>query len=152
MPHYSETRILPYTPAQLFGLVVDIEQYPKFLPWCRAARIIERGADAFVGELIVSFSHITERYTSRVTPHAPSGNAEGSIDVALVSGPFTHLSNHWRFVPHPAGTEIHFTVDFEFKSKILNTLIGGLFTRASEKMISAFTTRAEALYGTCGAP
>ena len=188
MPHYSETRLLPYSPAQLFGLVVDIEQYPQFLPWCRGARIVSREGESFLGELVVSFSHITERYTSRVTPTLPSlppqaggagggnpaiesdssapsptrkqsselfapppayggGLQEHRIEVTLVSGPFNYLNNHWRFIPHTEGCEIHFAVDFEFKSKLLNSLIGGMFTRASEKMISAFTARAAALYG-----
>lgn len=148
MPTYTETRILPFTPQQLFGLVISIEKYPEFLPWCRAARIVSREADgAFVGELIISFSHLTERYSSRVTPTPPSGASEGIVDVALVSGPFHHLENHWRFVPHPQGCEIHFAVDFAFKSKWLDKLIGGLFNRASEKMVAAFLARAEALYG-----
>ncbi len=147
MHTYTETRILPYTPEQLFGLVVDIEQYPKFLPWCRAARVVERGTDSFIGELIVSFSHLTERYSSRVTPTPPTATSEGRIEVELVQGPFTHLANHWRFVPHPQGTEIHFAVEFQFKSKLLDKLIGGMFTRASEKMIGAFMARAQALYG-----
>jgi coenzyme Q-binding protein COQ10 len=147
MPTYTETRILPYTPQQLFALVVDIEQYPKFLPWCRGARVVEHADTSFLGELIISFSHLTERYTSRVTPVAPTGNTEGTIAVELVDGPFTHLTNHWRFVPVASGTEIHFAVDFAFKSKWLDRLIGGLFTRASEKMIGAFMARAQALYG-----
>jgi coenzyme Q-binding protein COQ10 len=147
MPTYSETRVLPYSPQQLFALVIDIERYPEFLPWCRAARIISRETDSFLGELIISFNHLTERYTSRVTPVAPIGAHEGTIEVSLVQGPFKFLDNHWRFVPHADGCELHFGVDFEFKSKLLNSLIGGVFTRASEKMVGAFLTRAEALYG-----
>jgi coenzyme Q-binding protein COQ10 len=147
MPSYNETCILPYTPEQLFGLVSDVEQYPKFLPWCRAARIIERGDGYFVGELIVSFHHITERYSSRVEPTRPTANTSGKIEVSLVQGPFTHLNNHWEFLPHPQGAEIRFAVEFQFKSKLLDKLIGGMFTRASEKMIGAFTARAQALYG-----
>lgn len=176
MHRYSETKILPYSPAQLFAMVVDIEKYPQFLPWCRGARIISREASGtFLGELIISFSHLTERYTSRVTPLAPAllrhsracpenpsemdprneseddGDmaqySEGRIDVALVTGPFNHLNNHWRFVPHPEGCEIHLDLDFEFKSKLLDRMIGGLFSRASAKMVSAFTARAHALYG-----
>lgn len=148
MHRYSETKILPYSPAQLFAMVVDIEKYPQFLPWCRGARIINREADgAFLGELIISFSHLTERYTSRVTTVAPQATNEGRIDVALVSGPFHHLNNHWRFVPHAQGCEIHLDLDFEFKSKLLDKMIGGLFGRASAKMVSAFTARAHALYG-----
>jgi coenzyme Q-binding protein COQ10 len=147
MPTYTETRILPYSPAQLFGLVADVEQYPKFLPWCRAARITEQRDDYFIGELIVSFAHITERYSSRVEPTPPTASAPGKIEVSLVSGPFTHLNNHWEFLPHPDGTEIRFAVEFQFKSKLLDKLIGGMFTRASEKMIGAFMARAQALYG-----
>jgi coenzyme Q-binding protein COQ10 len=147
MPHYAETRILPYSPEQLFALVADVEHYPQFLPWCRAVRVLERKLDHFIAEMIITFSHITERYASKVTPVAPTAKNPGRIDVALVSGPFNYLINHWEFHPHPQGTELQFAVDFEFKSKLLNTLIGGMFTRASEKMVAAFTKRAEALYG-----
>jgi coenzyme Q-binding protein COQ10 len=147
MHTYTETRILPYSPERLFALVLDIEQYPEFLPWCRAARIVSRETDSFLGELIISFSHLTERYTSRVTPLSPTSEQEGRIDVALVSGPFHHLNNHWRFTPHAQGCEIHLDLDFQFKSKLLDKLIGGMFERACAKMVAAFTARAEALYG-----
>lgn len=130
----------------MFDLVVDIERYPEFIPWCRAARITAHEKDHFIGELIVSFSHMTERYSSKVTPVAPA-NGEGTIEVELVSGPFSHLDNHWRFVPKDGGTDIHFAVEFTFKSKILNTLIGGFFGKAVDKMGAAFVTRADALYG-----
>ena len=146
MHTYTETRILPHTPEQLFSLVVDIEKYPEFLPWCRGARIVSREGGAFLGELVISFSHLTERYTSRVTPTPPSKEGEGHIDVTLVSGPFKHLNNHWRFVPHPDGCEIHLDLDFEFKSKLLDKMLGGMFGKACEKMVGAFTARAEALY------
>ena len=148
MHTYTETRILPYSPAQLFGLVVDIEKYPEFLPWCRGARIVSREGNSFLGELIISFSHLTERYTSRVTPIAPEGTRQGTIEVALVTGPFRHLNNHWRFVPHADGCEIHLDLDFEFKSRLLDKILGPMFGRACDKMVGAFTARAQALYGT----
>ncbi len=148
MPAHSEIRHSPYAPQQLFALVADIERYPEFLPWCRAARVTQRFDDHFIGELIISFSHLTERYASKVTPIAPSESQEGRIEVELVNGPFHHLNNHWRFVlREDGGTDIHFAVDFQFKSKWLEKLIGGLFTRACEKMGAAFITRADALYG-----
>lgn len=148
MHTYTETRILPYSPAQLFALVVDIEKYPEFLPWCRAARIVSREENgAFLGELVISFSHLTERYTSRVTPVPPAlDSGEGHIEVALVNGPFSQLRNHWRFVPHAEGCEIHLDLAFQFKSKLLDKMLGGMFGRACEKMIAAFTSRAAALY------
>lgn len=147
MHSYNETCTLSYSPEQLFALVVDIEKYPEFLPWCRGARIISRESDgAFLGELIISFSHLTERYTSRVVPSPPTDNCEGRIEVSLVTGPFTRLDNHWRFIPHKNGCEIQLALEFEFKSKLLDKMLGGMFQRACEKMVGAFTARAEALY------
>ncbi len=122
------------------AMVLDVEKYPEFLPWCRAARIIERHEGYFLGELVISFNHLTERYTSKVMP------LKNEIRVELVKGPFKHLTNDWRFEPTATGTNIHFNLDFEFKSKLLDRLMGGLFTRATEKMTMAFMTRADALY------
>lgn len=147
MPAYRETRQLPYTPRELFDLVIDIERYPEFLPWCRGARILERHPDYVIGELIISFSHLTERYSSRIVATPPAGDQPGTIAVSLVKGPFSHLSNDWRFAPSAGGTELSFAVDFAFRSRVLNGLIGSLFARASEKMVAAFTARAVALYG-----
>ena len=146
MHSYTETCVLPYSPEQLFALVVDIEKYPEFLPWCRGARILNREKDSFLGELVISFSHLTERYTSRVTPIQPSKNSEARIDVASVTGPFDYLNNHWRFVPHADGCEIHLELDFQFKSKLLDAMLGPMFGRACDKMVGAFTARAKALY------
>ena len=142
MPSHTEQQILPYTPQQLFDLVMDIERYPEFLPWCRAARVLERGEGEMLGELAVSFAHLTERYTSRVvlTPYS-------AIDVTMVKGPFEHLINRWRFVPAGKGTQIDFFIDFRFKSRILEKLIGSMFAKATDKMIDAFKVRAEQLYG-----
>lgn len=147
MHSYSETCVLPYTPEQMFRLVVDIEKYPEFLPWCRAARIVSRETMAFMGELVISFSHLTERYTSRVTPTPPTEIEAGCIDVALVSGPFESLNNHWKFSYHADGCEVFLALDFKFKSRLLDKLIGGMFGRACDKMVAAFTKRAEQLYG-----
>lgn len=143
MPSHSEVRFSPYTPEQLYALVIDIEKYPEFLPWCKAARITERRSNHFIGELVISFNHMTESYKSKVM-----GNPQAHrIEVELVSGPFKNLYNHWHFEPHNGGTNIHFAVEFEFRSKILEKLIGGVFMRALEKMDTAFVTRADALYG-----
>lgn len=148
MPAYSERQHLPYTVEQLFDLVTDIERYPEFLPWCRAARIIEREENGFLGELVIAFSHFTERYTSKVVCTKPDAAGSASIDVTMVHGPFEHLTNRWRFTQgEHGGTYIDFHVDFKFRSRILEKLIGSLFARAAEKMVTAFTKRAEALHG-----
>jgi coenzyme Q-binding protein COQ10 len=146
MPTYSEIRPSPYKPEQLFQMVMDIERYPQFLPWCRAARILEQTPEFMVGELVVSFKQLTERYTSKITPIR--GGRIPEIHVELVRGPFKKLSNHWKFEPRDdGGSNIHFFIEFEFKTKLLDHLIGAFFGKAQEKMVHAFTDRADKLYG-----
>lgn len=146
MPTHAEKRILPYTREQLFDLVADVERYPEFLPWCLAARIRERRPDLVVADLLIGFKMVRERFTSRVELKQPS-----CIDVAYAEGPFRYLNNHWVFTELAnGGCEIDFFVDFEFRSAILQKLIGLLFNEAVRRMVSAFESRAKQLYGADG--
>ena len=149
MPTHAEQRILPYTPEQLFALVADIERYPEFLPWCVGARIRERRPDLIVADLIIGFRMFRERYTSRVVLQPPQ-----RIDVMYVEGPFRYLNNHWIFEPvsrsadRPVGgTMLTFHIEFEFRSTLLQSLVGGLFNEAVRRMVAAFEGRAKRLYG-----
>jgi len=142
MPNHTEQQLLPYTPEQLFDLVADIEKYPEFLPWCRAARILEHKDGEMLAELVISFKHMTESYVSRVTLERPR-----HIEATLVRGPFSHLTNRWTFMPQGNVTQVDFHIEFAFRSRMLEMLIGGLFTRAASTMGEAFRARAEALYG-----
>lgn len=148
MPHLTERETSPYSPRQIYAMVADVERYPEFLPWCRAARILERTENGFLADLVISFKHVTEQYTSRVTLHPPAEeHAEGAIEVDMVRGPFKHLDNHWRFIPRPGGgADIRLELDFAFNSRLLEMVIGGIFTRAAGKMALAFKERADALY------
>lgn len=146
MPTHAEQRLLPYTQEQLFALVADVEKYPEFLPWCVASRIRRREGEVFFADLVIGFKMIRERFTSKVALARP-----GRVDVTYTEGPFHHLNNHWIFHPQPdGGTEIDFYVDFEFKSKLLQTVIGALFNEAVKMMVSAFEKRARQLYGPDG--
>lgn len=144
MPEHRETRTLPYTPAQIFALVADVERYPEFLPWCVACRIAARPSPTeFTADLAVGFKMVREQFTSRVslTPYE-------HIRVIYIKGPFQHLENEWRFAPAPGGgTRIEFFLSFEFRSALLQTLIGALFEEAVRRMVAAFETRAKKLYG-----
>ena len=143
MPTHKEKRVLPYTPEQLYGLVIDIERYPEFLPWCLGARIRTRQDDLIVADLIIGFKMFRERFTSRVAPDAEAQR----IDVTYAEGPFKYLENHWIFEDHPEGCLIDFYVDFEFRSKLLQKVIETLFHEAVRRMVAAFETRARHLYG-----
>jgi coenzyme Q-binding protein COQ10 len=147
MTRHTDRQLLPYSTRQLFDLVADIERYPEFIPWCRAARVISREGDTLLGELVVSFSHVTESYTSRVVLNPPEGDhTPCSIEARMVEGPFEHLVNHWDFTPEGARTRIDFLLDFKFRSKMLDMLMGGVFGKAAGKMADAFRKRADALY------
>ncbi len=142
MPVHREKRVLPYTPEQMFTLVADVEKYPEFLPWCVACRIRKQESPAsFTADLQVGFKMVREQFTSRVTLERPN-----AIMVTYLNGPFEHLTNEWKFAPSPKGTEVDFFLSFEFRSRLLQTLIGVLFEEAVHRMVSAFEARAARLY------
>jgi coenzyme Q-binding protein COQ10 len=143
MPRHSETRHLPYTPEQLFDLVADVERYSEFLPWVVAVRIRSASENEIIADLVVGFSAFKERFTSRVSLDKPH-----RIHVDYIEGPLKYLRNEWRFDPAPdGGTNLFFSVDFAFRSRIFQALAGEMFDRALRRMTDAFERRAAALYG-----
>ena len=143
MPTHAEKRVVPYAPAQMYALVADVAQYPQFLPWCVGARIKKREGDTFWADLIIGYKMIRERFTSKVQLH----DADRRIDVNYSDGPFRYLNNHWVFLEHEEGCLIDFYVDFEFKNRMLQRIMGLFFNEAVRRMVQAFEDRAEALYG-----
>jgi coenzyme Q-binding protein COQ10 len=143
MPRHCETRHLPYTPEQLFELVADVGRYDEFLPWVVAVRIRSSSETETVADLVVGFSAFKERFTSRVVKHRPD-----RICVDYIEGPLKYLHNEWEFErAADGGTNLHFSVDFAFKSRLFETLAGQMFDRALRRMTGAFERRAAALYG-----
>ncbi len=142
MPTHAERRLVPYHPEQLFELVADVARYPEFLPWCVAARVRSRTATEVLADLTIGFGPFRESFTSRVTLERPH-----RIKVRYEKGPFRYLNNQWDFIPHAAGTEVSFFVDFEFRSRILQAAIGVVFNEAVRRMVNAFHKRARQIYG-----
>ena len=143
MPRHSETRHLPYSPEQLFDMVADVARYDEFLPWVVAVRVRSSSESETVADLVVGFNAFKERFTSRVKKQRPR-----RIEVDYIEGPLKYLHNEWRFEPSGAGgTDVHFSVDFGFKSRIFEALAGQMFDRALRRMTGAFEARAAALYG-----
>ncbi|MBI1214623.1 MAG: type II toxin-antitoxin system RatA family toxin [Alphaproteobacteria bacterium] len=143
MPTHQEKRIVPYSPEQLFGLVMDIEKYPEFLPWCIGARVNERKDNNVSAEVIVGYKVLREKFVSRV--HFEPNK---EIEVEYLKGPMRHLHNKWVFRALRGGQcEVDFYVDFSLNTKLLEKLVDQFFQRALVKMINAFEARALALYG-----
>ncbi len=150
MPTHAEKRRMPYSAAEMYALIADIEAYREFLPWCQATRIRARrplpdGAGEVIdADLVISFKVFREKFGSRVTLR-PEARI---IDVEYLDGPFRYLNNHWTFVPEgERSCTVDFFVDFEFKSKTLQAIIGLVFNEAMQRIVRAFERRAEALYG-----
>lgn len=128
----------------MYRLVADVRNYPEFLPWCRAARIRTETDTLLVADLVIGFKGITERFTSRVTLDRPGL----TIQTAYEDGPFKYLDNQWKFIEKDdGGCVVDFYVDFEFRSRLLQAMIGLVFTEAVKRMVSAFEARAAELYG-----
>ncbi|MBT9473135.1 MAG: SRPBCC family protein [Pseudomonadota bacterium] len=147
MPRYHVEKILPYTPDQLFTLVGNVEAYPEFVPWIQSmrtwnARIEGEGVNLLDAQAGVGFSFLKEKFSTRVRRDA----AARQVDVQLLSGPFKHLANRWRFVAVEGGTKIEFDIDFEFKSRLLSGMLAANFHHAVDKLMSCFEARAQALY------
>lgn len=139
---------MPYTPDQMFDLVADIEQYPRFFPLCEALRVRSRErkgeVELLVASMDIGYRAIRETITSRVTLERTAM----SVRVELVDGPFRHLENRWRFLPAPdGGTEVKFFISYELKSMVLQLLVGGVFDQAFRRCVSAFEGRAREVYG-----
>jgi coenzyme Q-binding protein COQ10 len=147
MPSHKETRHVPFSASDMFALVAAVEKYPEFLPWCQGARVRSReiagDKEILLADLLIAYKMFRERFTSRVT----ADKAAMTVDADYVKGPFHHLDNHWHFEPAENGCFVHFSVDFEFKSRTLEALIAGVFAKAVDRMVEAFIERAYVLYG-----
>jgi len=143
MPGIRETRTLPYSVEQMFDLVADVARYPEFLPWVVATRVKSDSDTEMVADLLVGFKAMREKFTSRVIKDRP-----GRLEVIYVDGPMRDLDNVWHFRALPdGGCELDFEVDFTFKNMMFEMLAGQYFDRAFRKMVAAFETRANELYG-----
>ncbi|HTH97599.1 MAG TPA: type II toxin-antitoxin system RatA family toxin [Stellaceae bacterium] len=142
MAKHAEQRFLPYSPAQMYDLVADVDKYPEFLPWCVGARVRKRQGNEILADLMIGFAIYRERFTSKVTLAPPD-----EIRTEYTEGPFRYLQNRWRFIEQDGGCVIDFYVEFEFKSKILQKVIAGFFEEAVRRMVAAFEARARTLYG-----
>ncbi len=122
--------------------MADVGRYPEFLPWVAAVRIRSSEPHLLVADMSVGFKALKETFTSRVELHRPT-----LVHVDYVSGPLRRLQNEWHFRPDGEQTELEFLLDFEFRSKVFETLAGAVFSEAFRRMVGSFEKRAAALYG-----
>lgn len=154
MTAFKTTRRVPFSPRQMFDLVADVEQYPKFLPLCEALSVRARQHDGertiLVADMTVGYHLLRQTFTSRVLLDSAALCVHAGIAPEYPRGPFRKLANDWRFTAAPGGCEIAFSIAYEFTSASLQVLVGGLFDRVFRRYTRAFEERARAVYGPPG--
>ena len=135
--------LVPYSAAQMFDLVADVEKYPEFMPWCGGAEIQSRHAHGMQASIIISFAGLKQRFTTRNAHTRPI-----RIDLELVDGPFSMLVGHWEFQPlTEEACKVQVTMEYAFSSRTLEMVVGPVFNRIATSFIDSFTRRAQATYG-----
>lgn len=149
MKHVKKSVLLWYSPHEMYTLVTGIPDYPKFLPWCERAEVLEEGAEGMTARLHLHYAGVRHAFTTR-NAHV----ADALVEVDLVDGPFSLLEGHWRFVPlaMPGDDEaqacrIEFELRYAFSSKALEAVVSPVFDRVANTFVDSFVRRAEEVYG-----
>ncbi|CAF0768571.1 unnamed protein product [Rotaria sordida] len=150
---YAERRLLGYTAAEMYHVVVDVEKYREFVPWCIRSDILKPVyPNMFKANMEIGFQVVKERYLALVTHQKPTLVKSVCSDGRL----FNHLITEWRFLPgieqEPRSCVLDFYVSFEFRSALHATLAHMFFDEVVRQMVSAFLKRAEKLYGAASMP
>lgn len=139
--------LLWHSAHEMFALVTDVAHYPQFLPWCDRAEVLESLPDGMVARVGIALGGVRQSFTTR-NSHGADGQR---VDMALVDGPFSRLDGHWRFTPLGDGTQrackVEFTLNYDFSSQALATLVGPVFDRIAGSLVDAFVKRADQVYG-----
>ncbi|MES2186963.1 MAG: type II toxin-antitoxin system RatA family toxin [Pseudomonadota bacterium] len=149
MKTVNKSVLIWYSAEEMFRLVTDVPQYPKFLPWCDKAEIVSAEADGMTARVGISFGGIHQTFTTRNT-HVPGRE----VHMQLIDGPFSQLDGTWRFVPvgeagaDPRACRIEFELHYGFSSMALSALVGPVFDRIAGSLVDAFVKRADDVYGT----
>lgn len=148
MKHVKKSVLLWYSAPEMYALVTQVEQYPRFLPWCERAEVVAAHADGVTARLGLAYAGVRHAFTTRNT------HTEGEqVVVTLVDGPFSLLDGTWRFVPlGQAGQpqqacRIDFDLRYAFSSRPLEAVVSPVFDRVANTFVDSFVKRAAQVYG-----
>jgi ribosome-associated toxin RatA of RatAB toxin-antitoxin module len=148
MKHVNKSVLLWYSPTEMYQLVTAIEDYPRFLPWCDRADIIERHDDGVTARIGLAYAGVRHAFTTR-NEHVPGE----TVVVKLVDGPFSLLDGTWAFRSlgrsggEAKACKIEFDLRYAFASKALETVLSPVFDRVANTFVESFVARAESVYG-----
>ena len=146
MPKASVKRLIECNKEQLIDLVLDIESYPNFIPYCLDAKIYEKKEEKnlilIIADLTIGKGLFKATYKSDVRFNKDND----TIQVINIDGPLKHLDNRWLFIEKDKSTEIFFDIDFEIENKFLNIVMSKSFQYGLDKIADSFQKRANDLF------
>jgi len=153
MKRVHKSVLLWYSPRQMYDLVAAFDQYPKFLPWCERAEVLQSEGDTVTARLHLAYAGVQHAFTTR-NRYEPSR----SVLLQLVDGPFSLFDGLWQFTPigqadvaSGGGDEqacrIEFELDYAFASKALEVVLSPVFDKVADTLVDRFVQRAEQVYG-----
>ena len=146
MPKASVKRLIECRKDDLINLVLDIEKYPEFVPFCLDAHIYDKNDEGdltlIIADLTIGKGPFKDTYKSDVK----FNKKDSTIKVTNIGGPLNHLQNTWHFKENDNGTEIFFDIDFEIENKFLNIVMTKSFQFGLDKIADAFQNRAKDLF------
>ncbi|MDB5934047.1 MAG: ubiquinone-binding protein [Massilia sp.] len=138
-----KTVFLGFSAEQMFDLVANVDDYPKFLPWCGGVKVLERSEEKLVACLAINFHGVKQSFTTANLNQRPT-----QMTMKLVDGPFKVMDGVWTFKALRADAcKVEFDLHYEFSSMILEQLIGPVFGVIANNMVDSFCKRAETVYG-----
>jgi len=145
MKHVNKSVLLWYSPHEMYELVTAVADYPKFLPWCERAEILEKNKQGMKAKLHLAYGGVRHAFTTR-NLHQP----DTSVVVDLVDGPFSELEGTWLFLPlgkDDKACKIEFSMRYAFASGALEAMVSPVFDRIANTFVDSFVKRAEQVYG-----
>ena len=143
MTTINKSALVPYSPAEMFALVDDIDAYPEFLPGCRRTQVHSRSDDEVRATIELSMGGVEKAFTT-----CNRSQQNKMIEVRLIEGPFKHLNGFWRFdALGEDGCKVSFDLEFEFASRVLGAVVGPVFSQIAHSLVDSFMKRALQVYG-----
>ena len=146
MPKASVKRLIECNKNQLIDLVLDIEKYPEFVPFCLNAHIYEKNNEGDITSIIADLTIGKGPFKDTYKSDVKFNKIDSTINVTNIGGPLNHLKNTWHFEERENGTVISFNIDFEIENKFLNIVMTKSFQFGLDKIADAFQKRAEELF------
>ncbi len=143
MPNVNKSALVPFSAAQMYKLVEDVDSYQDFLPWCGHSEMLSRDGDVVVGTVTISKGGVNKAFT---TENILQENKQ--IEVKLVDGPFKRLHGYWKFdALKEDACKVSLDLEYEFASRLLGIVVGPVFNQVANTMVDSFVKQARVAYG-----